>query len=146
MVYEPVIMQPNRYKTMHIQIDKGTVKISEEKNILEVLAKLGMNLKPVYCGGRADLWTQEREQWHSGANFFALGSGKVIGYNRNVYTMDEMNKNGFEIIKASDVLKEKVNLKDYSKYVVTIEGSELARGGGGARCMTMPFRRKDIHW
>lgn len=146
MVYEPVIMQPNRYKTIHIEIDNGKVKINEEKNILEALSKLGMNLKPVYCGGRADLWTQEREQWHSGANFFALGPGKVIGYNRNVHTIEEMSKNGFEVIKASDVLLDTVNLKDYNKYVVTIEGSELARGGGGARCMTMPFRRKDISW
>ncbi|MGE4587198.1 MAG: arginine deiminase family protein [Mangrovibacterium sp.] len=29
--------------------------------------------------------------------------------------------------------------------MITIAGSELARGGGGARCMTMPFRRKEIN-
>jgi arginine deiminase len=146
MVYEPVIMQPNRYKTIHITTENGKVRIKEEKNILEVLTKIGMPMKPIYCGGRADLWTQEREQWHSGANFFAIGPGKVIGYNRNVNTIEELNKNGYEVIKASHVLKEKVNLDEYQKYVVTIEGSELARGGGGARCMTMPFRRKNIKW
>lgn len=146
MVYEPVIMQPNRYKTIHITTDNGKVSIKEEKNILEVLAKIGMPMKPIYCGGRADLWTQEREQWHSGANFFAIGPGKIIGYNRNVYTIEELNKNGYEVIKASHVLKEKVDLNDYQKYVITIEGSELARGGGGARCMTMPFRRKNVNW
>ncbi|MCK9207989.1 MAG: arginine deiminase family protein, partial [Salinivirgaceae bacterium] len=91
-------------------------------------------------------WTQEREQWHSGANFFALGPGKVIGYERNVYTMEEMHKHGFEIIRARDVLKKTVSLDDYQKYVVTIDGSELARGGGGARCMSMPVRRKPVNW
>ncbi len=146
MVYEPVIMQPNRYKTILITTDNGNVSINEEKNILTALSKIGMDLKPVYCGGRADLWTQEREQWHSGANFFAIGPGKVIGYNRNVYTIEEMHKNGYEVLKASDVLNKSVQLESYQKYVITIEGSELARGGGGARCMTMPFRRKDVNW
>ena len=143
MVYEPVIMQPNRFRTIHIQIENGTVKINEEKNILECLKKIGRDMKPIYCGGTADLWTQEREQWHSGANFFALGPGKVMGYSRNVYTIDEMNKNGYEIISATDIINNKANIDDYKKCVITIEGSELSRGGGGARCMSMPIRRED---
>jgi arginine deiminase len=146
MVYEPVIMQPNRYKTIHITIDNKKVNISEEKNILESLKSLGYDLKPILCGGTADQWTQEREQWHSGANFFAVGPGKVIGYNRNVATIEELNKNGYAVITAKDVISQKINLADYDKYVVTIDGSELSRGGGGARCMTMPVRRKDIVW
>jgi arginine deiminase len=144
MVYEPVILQPNRYKTIHIQIDNGNVKINEEKNILETLAKLGMDLKPIYCGGTADQWIQEREQWHSGANFFATGPGKVIGYGRNTNTIEELNKNGYKVIEANDVINEKVNLSDHKKYVITIAGSELARGGGGARCMTMQVERDEL--
>lgn len=146
MVYEPVVMQPNRYKTIHIIIDNGKVEISEEKNILESLGKLGFDMHPISCGGKADIWVQEREQWHSGANFFALGPGKIIGYSRNIYTIEELNKNNYEVIKANDVINNKVSLADFKKYVVTIDGSELSRGGGGARCMTMPVRRKDINW
>lgn len=146
MVFEPVVMQPNRYKTIHIEVDNGKVIIKEEKNILEALSKQGFDIKPILCGGKADLWIQEREQWHSGANFFALGPGKVMGYSRNVHTLEEMNKNGYEIIAANDVIKNKVNLADHTKFVVTLDGSELSRGGGGARCMTMPVKRKAIDW
>jgi len=145
MVYEPVILKPNKLQTVHLVVKEGkTVSIYNEENLLMALNKLGFGLDPVICGGTADPWTQEREQWHSGANFFAIAPGKVIGYARNTYTLDELSKHGFEIVKAKSIMKSDVNLKDYKKCVITIEGSELARGGGGARCMTMPVRRKPI--
>ncbi len=147
MIYDPIILQPNRYQTVQITIEKGKVlEIKTVDNLLVALKKLGMDLQPIMCGGTKDRWTQEREQWHSGANFVAVGPGKVIGYARNANTMNEMNKYGFEIIRAKDVMADKVDLNSYSKYVVTIDGSELPRGGGGARCMTMPVRRKAVKW
>lgn len=147
MVFEPVILKPNRYQTVHMTIQNGKVTgIKTVENLLVALKSLGMDLKPIICGGRKDPWVQEREQWHSGANFFAVGPGKVIGYARNTYTMEEMNKDGFEIIRAKDVISDKVNPNFYSKYVITIDGNELPRGGGGARCMTMPVRRKPVKW
>lgn len=147
VVYEPLIIQPNRYFTLHITIDNGKVKkIQEVDNIPNSLARLGMEVETLYCGGRKNQVVQEREQWHSGANFFALGPGKIIGYGRNVHTLEELNKNGFSIIKASDVIHDRVNIHDYDKYVVTIDGAELSRGGGGCRCMTMPVLREKMVW
>lgn len=147
MVYEPLIMKSNKYGTILITVDNGEVASIEKKdNLVSCLNGLGFDLKPICCGGSKDIWVQEREQWHSGANFFAMGPGKVLGYARNVYTMEEMSKNGFEIIRANDVISGQIDLKDYNKYVVTIGGSELSRGGGGARCMTMPVRRKAVKW
>ncbi len=147
MIYEPLILHPTRYLTIHINIDNGKVKsITEVDNIPTILRNLGMNLELLYCGGRKDIVNQEREQWHSGANFFAIGPGKVMGYGRNVHTMEEMNKHGYAVIKANDVIHGKVDIKQYSKYVVTIDGAELSRGGGGCRCMTMPVRRKAVVW
>ncbi len=142
MIYEPIIMKMNKYQTVHIYAEGGKVKfIREVKNLPEALKKLGMDLRPVLCGGGDDQWAQEREQWHSGANFMALGPGKIIGYARNVHTIKALEKDGFEIIRAKDVLRGQVNLNDHARYVVTVEGSELPRGGGGARCMTMPVSR-----
>ena len=57
--------------------------------------------------------TQEREQWHSGANFFAIGPGKIIGYNRNVHTLENLNQIGYEIIGSKDVLNGKTDLAEH---------------------------------
>jgi arginine deiminase len=143
MMFEPVIMKLNKFQTVQITIENGKVlEIKNVPNLIVALKQLGMDLEPLYCGGRKDLWIQEREQWHSGANFFAFAPGKVLGYGRNMYTLEELNNHNFEIIPAMDVVNGKTDVRDYSKCVVAIDGSELPRGGGGARCMTMPVRRK----
>lgn len=144
MVYEPVILKNNRLETVSIMIRNGQVKIAYEDNLISALKKVGHEVEPLFCGGRTDVWTQEREQWHSGTNFFAVAPGKVLGYGRNTHTMDELAKHGYAILPARDIVSKKTNIKDYDKYCVAIEGSELARGGGGCRCMTMPFKRKAI--
>jgi arginine deiminase len=145
LVYPPVIFNQHAFETVHISIKNGKVqKITEQKNLLAALSKLGMKIDPINCGGNKDEWTQEREQWHSGANFFAVGPGRILGYSRNEYTIEEINKNGFEVLKAKDIISNKVKLEKYNKYLITIEGAELARGGGGCRCMTMPVSRKEL--
>lgn len=145
MVYKPLILDNTPYKTVHIQIDNGKVsKISTATNISAALKKLGIDLKTITCGGNADEWDQEREQWHSGANFLSIAPGKVMSYARNVHTLEELSKNGFEITSAWDVINDKYDVAAAKKCVITIDGSELPRGGGGARCMTMPLRRADV--
>lgn len=145
MIFEPLILKSNKYQTIQMNIENGkVVSINNVENLLTALASLGMDLKPSFCGGKKDKMVQEREQWHSGANFFAIGPGKVIGYNRNVHTLENLNQNGYDILKAKDVSNELVKLSDYKKCVITIDGAELSRGGGGVRCMTMPFKRKTL--
>ncbi|MDA3878799.1 MAG: arginine deiminase family protein [Prolixibacteraceae bacterium] len=143
MVYEPLIMTHNRYRTIHITIDNGQVKsIQTLPNLLSALKNTGIDLKPVKCGGD-DTWHQEREQWHSGANFLAIKPGVIIGYERNNYTADALNKAGFNIIDATDIIENGRPIPE-SKTLITIAGAELARGGGGARCMSMPVQRDEV--
>ena len=144
MVYKPVIMN-DAFKTIHIEVcGHEYTNVTEEKNLIEALGKLGMNLEPIFCGG--DEYAGPREQWHSGANFFAFAPGKVLGYARNYNTIEALDKNGFEVLKAADVASGKVSVDDYKRCVVAFEGNELSRGGGGARCMTMPLLRQPVQW
>lgn len=146
MVYEPLISKKNtQYNSYLIDIDNGHISVKEMDSFMEGLKYLDFDLNPLKCGGDDPLF-QDREQWHSGANFFALGEGQIIGYERNRYTIETLNNNGFEVINSKDVCSDKVVLDKNKKFVVTLEAAELPRGGGGARCMTMPIRRKPVDW
>ena len=146
MMYEPMLHKTAEFagkRTTRIEIDNGKVKYHDCKNMLEALKQVGMEMEPVFCGGD-DLWVQQREQWHSGANFFALAPGKVIGYRRNIHTIEALDRAGFSVLKAEDVAEGRVSIDDYKRCVVTFAGSELPRAGGGARCMTMPINRDEL--
>lgn len=146
MVFSPLILANNTpYHATHIEIDNGKVLYHEHKNFLEATKSVGFDFNPVLCGG-SDVRYQHREQWHSGANFFALGEGKIIGYSRNTHTINALANAGFAVLKAEDVCHDRVNMNDYDRFVVTFDAAELPRGGGGARCMTMPVRRAPVIW
>lgn len=65
-----------------------------------------------------------REQWFDGANVFAIGPRRVISYNRNIHTNRALREMGVEVLE--------------------IPSSELSRGLGGPRCMTMPISRARV--
>lgn len=144
MVYKPVIFSHGKLRTAHVTLSDGCMAgIRGEDNLLSALASVGMELEPVFCGGEDHVYRQ-REQWHSGANFFAVAPGKVLGYARNRFTLEEINRAGYDIFKDTDVVDGHVDLNRSEKYVITFDVSELTRGGGGLRCMTMPFNRDDL--
>jgi arginine deiminase len=142
MVHRPVILDEPHYHSILMTIDDGKIKeINYIRNLIDGLKICGLDYNPIYCGG-GDKLLQEREQWHSGANFFSIEPGKIIGYARNIHTSEALNKSGYEIVSAHDIVSGHIALNKYKKCLITIDGSELARGGGGARCMTMPLMRE----
>ena len=144
MVYEPVIMN-NKFKTFHITIDGQKAVGKDVENLVVGLNDAGLDLEPVYCGNGNNDYAA-REQWHSGCNFFCLAPGQFIGYGRNKHTLEALNDAGYNIVTAADVVNNKVTLTDGKKCIVAFEGNELSRGGGGARCMTMPVERMAVDW
>ena len=146
MAFEPLLKKEGLFAdkdTTLISIDGGKISYHRKENMLDALKHLGWDIEPVLCGG-SDPWIQLREQWHSGANFFALGDDQVMGYRRNTHTVDALDKAGFAVLNAEDIVADRVNMHDYKRFVAVFPGSELPRAGGGARCMTMPIWREDV--
>lgn len=148
MAYEPILSKTGLFEGKHTTlhtIEGGKVTHEEYPNILKALKTRGVDLEPVLCGG-GDPWQADREQWHSGANFFSFGNNHILGYRRNRYTIEALNKAGFDVLEAEDVCAGKEDPWKHDKAVVTFTASELPRGGGGARCMTCPVNRDKISY
>ena len=144
MVYEPYICGAEKLRVVKIKTAPGREAVlTEVDDLLEALRGEGWDFKPVFCGN-ADPVQQQREQWLSGNNFFAIAPGKIIGYACNNYTMDALEKAGYEIKLDQDFLTGGDRIDSYEKLVIGISGVELARGGGGARCMTLPVLRAEV--
>ena len=101
----------------------GHLSVTEERGSLEHILREHLHLDHVTllkCGGGSVI-DAAREQWNDGSNTFCIAPGKVVAYSRNYVTNRVMEEAGIEVL--------------------TIPSSELSRGRGGPRCMTMPLVR-----
>ncbi len=104
---------------------KSGYVVTPEQDIKKVL-KEALHLEEVtliQCGA-GDPIAAAREQWNDGSNTLAIAPGVVVTYQRNYVTNEALRKAGVKVIE--------------------VVGSELGRGRGGPRCMSMPLVREDI--
>jgi len=90
--------------------------------LAEVLARY-LNLDSVQlirCGGESEI-AAEREQWNDGSNTLCIAPGVVVVYDRNYVTNQILEESGLQVLM--------------------MPSSELSRGRGGPRCMSMPLQR-----
>ena len=122
----PGIMQTLRIFEIKPGDRKGQLKVTESDAMLsDILAKY-LELDKVTlikCGGK-DRIASEREQWNDGSNTLCIEPGKVVVYDRNYVTNEILRQHGIEVLEMAS--------------------SELSRGRGGPRCMSMPLEREDL--
>jgi arginine deiminase len=105
---------------------KGEYVIHQEREALDHILKKYLEVdevKLIRCGGKKGI-DAGREQWNDGSNTLAISPGEVIVYERNHVTNRLLEEAGIKLH--------------------VIPSSELSRGRGGPRCMSMPLYRELI--
>lgn len=128
--YDKFTIHPNIKSDIAVYViergDDGNIKITEGKGSLEDILKKALNLdkvKLIKCGGNSII-DAAREQWNDGSNTLCIAPGEVIVYTRNYVTNQILQQEGIKIY--------------------TMPSSELSRGRGGPRCMSMPLIREKV--
>ncbi|XWO13547.1 Arginine deiminase [Candidatus Hepatincola sp. Pdp] len=104
--------------------DYGVKIVPEKITLVEILKEcVGKDITLIRCAG-GNLFHAAKEQWNDGTNTLAVAPGEVIVYDRNVLTNKILQEHG---IKTH-----------------VIPSSELSRGRGGPRCMSMPLVREKL--
>ena len=128
--YDKFTIHPNIMRDMDvfvIQRDKNNkIHITHETSTLEDTLKRHLHLDKVdliKCGS-SHMIDAAREQWNDGSNTLAIAPGEVVVYSRNYVTNQILQEHG---------------IKTY-----VMPSSELSRGRGGPRCMSMPLIRENL--
>ena len=122
-------VHPNILKDIDVFVIErieGKIRIRFENGTLEDILKEHLHLDKVTliaCGSNSVI-DAAREQWNDGSNTLAIAPGEVVVYARNHVTNRILEEAGITIH--------------------AIPGSELSRGRGGPRCMSMPLIRGDL--
>ncbi|MEG0074597.1 MAG: arginine deiminase [Eubacterium sp.] len=116
----------NAVETVMIRRGKGDKLCYERIDNLKDALKQALNLPAINLieSGGGNPVAAAREQWNDSTNTLAIAPGIIVAYGRNERSNEVLSQNGIEVIG--------------------IEASELVRGRGGPRCMTMPLKRDKI--
>lgn len=127
--YDTFTVHPNILREIDVFVltrQGENVRIAQESGALEQILQHHLHLDRVRllrCGSRNTI-DAAREQWNDGSNTLAIAPGEVVVYSRNRVTNALLKENGIRVLE--------------------IPSSELSRGRGGPRCMSMPLLREPL--
>ncbi|GAW99384.1 arginine deiminase [Secundilactobacillus mixtipabuli] len=103
----------------------GDLRVDHQTDLKQVLKDaLGLDDLDLIPTGGGDPIIADREQWNDGSNTLAIAPGVVVTYNRNYVSNQVLREHGLKVLE--------------------VLSSELSRGRGGPRCMSMPLVREDL--
>jgi arginine deiminase len=125
-VHPAILTKDGQVDSWILHPTKDGISIEHQRDLKQVL-KTALNLDDLDLipTGNGDPIVAPREQWNDGSNTLAIAPGEVVTYNRNYVSNEILRKHG---LKVHEVLS-----------------SELSRGRGGPRCMSMPIVREDLN-
>ncbi len=111
-------------RTVLLRSSQGQISLDHvDRPLVQALTEeIGYKLRMIYPEATTEALS--REQWNDGFNMLALKPGKVVAYSRTPLANNAMREAGIEVIE--------------------VEGGELGRGRGAARCMTCPVLRAKV--
>jgi arginine deiminase len=142
VVFAPLILEDNKLRIK--KFEKGILKPKVYKSLKDLLLEINPKMKFIACGGGKTPY-QEREQWTDGCNLFAIKPGVAVTYDRNEVTTKFIEKQGYNVIKAEDLIakfnSKQLNPETIEKTLILIPSNELSRARGGTHCLTFPILR-----
>ncbi|WP_125567806.1 arginine deiminase [Companilactobacillus insicii] len=103
----------------------GDLTMEHNQDLKAVLKNaLGLDDLDLIPTGNGDPIVAPREQWNDGSNTLAIAPGVVVTYDRNYVSNQMLRQHGLKVLETIS--------------------SELSRGRGGPRCMSMPLVREDL--
>ncbi len=143
VVFAPLILADNKLKVKRYQ--KGKEKPLVYKSLKDLLVEIKPNMEFIECGGGKTPHA-EREQWTDGCNLFAIKPGVAVTYDRNKYTTKAIEKAGYNVVRAENLLKKfksgELDPDTLTQTLIVIPSNELSRARGGTHCLTFPIWRE----
>ncbi|MFT8324669.1 arginine deiminase [Oenococcus sicerae] len=125
-VYPGIFNEQRKMPIFVLHQDRGnSIKVEHFDDLAAVLKReLGLSELDLILTADGDPVAAAREQWNDGSNTLAIAPGVVVTYDRNYVSNQVLRKHGVKVWE--------------------IPSSELSRGRGGPRCMSMPIYREDL--
>jgi arginine deiminase len=124
-VHPAILTKDGQVDSWILHPAKDGISIEHHRDLKQVLKTvLDLDDLDLIPTGNGDPIVAPREQWNDGSNTLAIAPGEVVTYNRNYVSNEILRKHG---LKVHEILS-----------------SELSRGRGGPRCMSMPIVREDL--
>ncbi len=135
-------------ESSRVEVHNKSGKIEVYDSVREFMWKeINPDMRFIFAGEGKSPY-QDREQWTDGCNMVSVRPGVAFSYDRNPYTDKALQKEGYTIVQAEELLQKldsgELKVNDIHRTIINLPSNELSRARGGSHCMTCPILREKI--